>query len=52
MKMNILPALSLTILSCNQQKIDTKTEVEKVVQTSKKWAQIAATKDVEKTLSY
>jgi len=53
MKKNILVALTLMIIfSCNQQKIDTKSEGEKVMQTSREWSQITSTGDVEKTLSY
>jgi uncharacterized protein (TIGR02246 family) len=53
MKNNTLIPLTVLILfSCNQQKIDTKAEGEKVMQTSREWSQITATRDVEKTLSY
>ena len=53
MKKNILVGLILMIiLSCNQQKIDTKSEGEKLMQISREWSQIASTADVEKTLSY
>ena len=40
------------ILSCNQQKVDTKAEGEKIMQMSKEWSQVASTGDTEKTLSY
>jgi len=40
------------ILSCNQQKIDTKVEVEKLMQTSREWSQTVSTRDLEKTLAY
>ena len=53
MKKNILVALTImVILSCNQQKIDTKSEGEKLMQISREWSQIVSTADVEKTLSY
>ena len=53
MKKNILIGLALlTFCSCSQQKIDTKLEGEKVMQTSREWSQIASTADIEKTLSY
>ena len=42
----------LTIVSCNQQKVDTKAEGEKVMQLSKEWSEVASTGDVEKTVSY
>ena len=42
----------LGILSCNQPKVDTKAEGEKIMQMSKEWSQAASTGDVEKTLSY
>jgi uncharacterized protein (TIGR02246 family) len=53
MKKNILVGLTLvTVFSCTQQKIDTKSEGEKVMQTSREWSQIASTADIEKTLGY
>jgi uncharacterized protein (TIGR02246 family) len=53
MKKNILvPLTFMIIFSCNQQKMDTKSEGEKVMQTSREWSQITSTSDVEKTLSY
>jgi uncharacterized protein (TIGR02246 family) len=53
MKKNILGATTLMIIfSCNQQKIDIKSEGEKLMQTSREWSQIVSTADVEKTLSY
>ena len=42
----------LGILSCNQPKVDTKAEGEKIMQMSKEWSQAASTGDTEKTLSY
>jgi len=51
-KITIIASVLFT-LSCNQPKsIDTKAEGEKVMQLSKEWAQVASTKDIEKTLSY
>jgi uncharacterized protein (TIGR02246 family) len=53
MKMKILVALVIIIIfSCNQQKTDTKSEGEKVMQTSRDWSGVVATGDVEKSLSY
>ena len=40
------------ILGCSQQKVDTKAESEKLMQTSREWSKLAATKDIEKILSY
>ena len=37
---------------CNQTKVDKTVEGEKIIQLSKEWSQAAATKDIEKTLSY
>ncbi len=42
----------VAITSCNQQEIDTKSEGEKLMQTSREWSKVAATKDVDKILSY
>jgi uncharacterized protein (TIGR02246 family) len=53
MKKNILFVLTLlTLLGCNQKKTDTKSELDKVMQTSRDWSQTASTGDVEKTLGY
>jgi uncharacterized protein (TIGR02246 family) len=42
----------LAIAGCNQPTVDKKAEGEKIIQLSKEWSQAAATKDIEKTLSY
>jgi uncharacterized protein (TIGR02246 family) len=42
----------LSLMSCNHQKADTKSEGEKLMQISREWSAIAATGDIEKTLSY
>jgi uncharacterized protein (TIGR02246 family) len=52
MKRTTLIVLTLLILSCNEQKIDKRAEGEKVMQLSREWSQMAATGDVEKTVSY
>ena len=44
--------LILTIVSCNQKKVDTKSEGEKLMKLSKEWSDVAAKGDVEKTVSY
>ena len=52
MKRIILIALLATFMGCDQTKIDKKAEGEKIMQLSKEWAQIVATKDVDKIVSY
>jgi uncharacterized protein (TIGR02246 family) len=42
----------LSLLSCQHQSIDTKAEGEKLMQISRDWSQAAASRNVEKTLSY
>ena len=42
----------ITLLSCQQQDIDTKSEGEKLMQISREWSQAAASRDIEKVLSY
>ena len=44
--------LVLSSIACRQEKVDQKTEGEKVMQLSKEWSQAASTGDVEKTVSY
>jgi uncharacterized protein (TIGR02246 family) len=44
--------LASVALSCNQPKVDTKTEGEKVMKTSAEWSKTVSTKDVEKIASY
>ena len=46
-----LVILTMSILGC-REKVDTKAEGEKIMQISKEWAQAAAAKDVEKTVSF
>ncbi len=40
------------VISCNQPKVDTKAEGEKVMKLSEEWSKAVATKDVEKVVSY
>ncbi len=40
------------MVSCNQQEVDTKSESEKLMQTSREWSQAAATRDVNKIINY
>ena len=44
--------LAIAIVSCSQQKVDTKSEGEKVMKLSREWSEVASTGDVEKTVSY
>src|SRR3989337_783756 len=52
MKNLIVIANVLLLLSCNQQKVDTKAEGEKVMQLSREWSNAASTGDVEKIVRY
>lgn len=52
MKQNFLYALVVTTISCGQPKVDKKAEGEKVMQLSREWSQIAASGNVDKTVSY
>jgi uncharacterized protein (TIGR02246 family) len=53
MKTKILIALIfIAMTGCNMQKVDMKTEGEKVMQASREWSQTASTGNVEKILSY
>ncbi len=42
----------LVITSCIHKKVDTRAEGEKLMQISREWSKVAATGDVEKTMSY
>jgi conserved hypothetical protein len=42
----------ITIISCNQQNVDTKAEGEKLMQVSREWSKSAQSGDVEKILNY
>ena len=52
--MQKLTALLLVsaLLACNQAKVDTKSEGEKLMQVSREWSEAASKGDLEKTLSY
>ncbi len=53
MKAFVICLITLTTLrACNESKIDTKAEGEKLMQTSRDWSKSAATDSIEKTLSY
>ena len=51
-KITLHAIMVITFLGCNQQNVDTKTEGEKLMNVSREWSKVAATRDVEKTLSY
>ncbi len=51
-KTSIILFMFFAITSCNQQNVDVKSEGEKLMQTSREWSKVAATKDVDKILSY
>ena len=42
----------LIAVSCGQTKVDKKAEGDKIMQLSKEWSQIVATKDIDKIVSY
>lgn len=52
MKRITILLLVLTIVSCNQPKVDIKAEGEKVMKLSKDWSEVASTGDMEKIVSY
>lgn len=53
MKIKIVTSLLLIVfISCSEQKTDTKTEGEKLMQISREWSKSALTDSVEKTLNY
>ena len=53
MNSKLIIILFLVILSgCNEQKIDTKAERERLMQKSRDWSKSAATPDIEKKLRY
>jgi uncharacterized protein (TIGR02246 family) len=52
MKWTALIVFASSMVSCNQTKVDTKAEAEKIMQLSKEWSKVASTGDVTKTISY
>jgi uncharacterized protein (TIGR02246 family) len=52
MKLIIASLIFSALTSCDNQKVDTKTEGERLMQISREWSKSAATGSVEKTLSY
>lgn len=52
MKNLFLLLLFVSLWSCNEEKVDTKKEGEKLMEVSREWAKTAATNDVDKIVSY
>ena len=52
--MKFIFALTVTsvLLSCRNNKVDTKSEEEQLMQLSREWSASAASENIEKTLSY
>lgn len=48
----IIAILLTVVISCGQPKVDKKAEGEKVMQLSREWSQVAASGNVDKTVSY
>ncbi len=49
----IILAILLTVfIGCNEQKVDTKNEGQKLMQLSREWSKSASTDSLEKTMSY
>ncbi|MEO5647961.1 MAG: DUF4440 domain-containing protein [Chitinophagaceae bacterium] len=51
-KIIITTLIFSAMVSCNQQQVDTKSEGEKLMQTSRDWSKAVATRDANKILSY
>jgi len=51
-KITSIATMFIVFTSCNQKETDTKAEGVKLMQVSREWSQQAATRDVEKILSY
>jgi len=51
-KLIIIVLIIVTFISCNQKEVDTKSEGEKLMQTSREWSQVAASKNADSILSY
>ena len=53
MKTNLLTILLfIFLIGCKNQKVDTKSEGEKIMQLSRDWSKLAATDSIERMLSY
>ena len=51
-KLTIIALIIVTFISCNQKEVDTKSEGEKLMQTSREWSQVAASRNADSILSY
>ena len=51
-KYQIILIISISLSACKEEKTDTKTEGEKLMQLSRDWSKSAATDSIEKTISY
>jgi uncharacterized protein (TIGR02246 family) len=51
-KMISIAVLIVAIISCNQKEVNTKSEGEKLMQTSREWSQKTASKNADTILSY
>jgi uncharacterized protein (TIGR02246 family) len=51
-KLIIIALIIVTFISCNQKEVDTKSEGEKLMQTSREWSQVAASRNADSILSY
>lgn len=52
MRIRSLLSTVLFLMGCNEQKVDTKAEGERLMELSREWSRSAATDSIEKTLSY
>jgi len=51
-KMISIALVLVACTSCNQEQVDTKSELEKLMQTSREWSQVAASRNADSILSY
>ena len=51
-KFIVIAFIIVTFISCNQKEVDTKSEGEKLMQTSREWSQVAASRNADSILSY
>ncbi len=51
-KLIIIALIIVTFISCNQKEVDTKSEGEKLMQTSREWSKVAASRNADSILSY
>jgi len=51
-KLIIIALMFVAITSCNHKEVDTKSEGEKLMQTSREWSKVAASRNADSILSY